>query len=184
MHTRKWITLLVVAVTGLSLDVITKTAAMRLLEFGRGVNVVGEYFQLMLVYNKGALFGLDPRNLLPWFPVNVFFTVMSLIALGILCYIYYKSTVHDRMLRWGVIAIVPGALGNLSDRVLHPARGVVDFIKIGISERIYWPVFNFADIYVTMGIVMILLSSLRIRDHRASHSDDGSEEIPPNDSHG
>jgi len=38
---------------------------------------------------------------------------------------------------------------------------VVDFIRLGISERIYWPIFNMADVYITFGVAFILLSFLR-----------------------
>jgi lipoprotein signal peptidase len=34
---------------------------------------------------------------------------------------------------------MPGALGNLLDRIVRAEKGVVDFIRVGISEEIYWP---------------------------------------------
>jgi signal peptidase II len=168
MKNKSWLLLVVIALGGLILDMATKFAAMHLLQYGRGVPLIGPFVQFMLVYNRGALFGLNPRAFIPGFPVNTFFTIASFAAIALLLCIFSTAGRHDRLLRWGVTLVLPGALGNLSDRILHPEKGVVDFIKIGISEEVYWPIFNFADMYVTFGIALILLSSLRAgpsRDH-------------------
>jgi signal peptidase II len=58
-------------------------------------------------------------------------------------------------MRWGLTLILPGALGNLFDRIVHSQLGVVDFIKIGLSETTFWPIFNMADVYVTIGVGLI-----------------------------
>jgi signal peptidase II len=53
----------------------------------------------------------------------------------------------------GLVLILGGALGNTSDRVI---RGyVVDFIHVP-----HWPVFNFADVWVTVGVALVLWSRL------------------------
>jgi signal peptidase II len=67
---------------------------------------------------------------------------------------------------WGLLIIVPGALGNLFDRVIHSSLGVVDFIRIGISDTVYWPIFNFADAYVTIGVTLVALNFLQEEQRR------------------
>jgi signal peptidase II len=58
-------------------------------------------------------------------------------------------------------AIVSGALGNGADRVL---RGyVVDFIHVSFGTHFDWPIFNVADIAVTVGVALLLLVELRRR---------------------
>jgi signal peptidase II len=151
------------AVTGVCffLDWITKHLAMSALHSGPPVRIVGHYLQLMLVYNKAALFGLDPRHILPFFPLNTFFFIFSIIAITVII-VYFKSIVETNpLIQWGLTIILPGALGNLFDRALHPQLGVVDFIRVGISDRVYWPIFNIADAYVTIGVALILLNLLR-----------------------
>jgi len=150
---------------GLCLDIGTKMAAAANLTPGRQVPVVGDYVSFLLVFNRNAIFGLDPRRLAPWLPLNAVFYVFSVIAMVILIVYFSRIPVGDRLMRWGLALIMPGALGNFWDRALYPKRGVVDFIRLGISPEIYWPIFNCADAYVTVGVALILFCVYR--DERA-----------------
>jgi len=156
----KWAILALIAVVGCVVDIYTKHLAATSLSMGHTVPVVGQYLQFLLVYNKGAIFGIDPRHYVPGIPMNLLFYIFSAIAIVILVVYYRALPKHDAVSHWGVAAILPGALGNLYDRVVHPQLGVVDFIRLGVSERIYWPIFNMADVYVTVGVGLILLSFL------------------------
>jgi signal peptidase II len=153
----RWIFFVGIAIGGFLLDWLTKLGAVHSLAYAQPVPVIGKYFQFMLVYNTGALFGLNPRTWLPGFPVNLFFYIFSAFAV-VLLVLYYKSIRPEkRLLHWGVALVMPGALGNLLDRVMHPARGVVDFLRLGVSDTLYWPIFNLADVYITIGVILILL---------------------------
>jgi lipoprotein signal peptidase len=44
--------------------------------------------------------------------------------------------------------------------VLHAQKGVVDFIKVGLTPDLSWPIFNLADIYVTVGVLLLVLCFL------------------------
>lgn len=153
---KKWLLLLTVTMVGFFLDWFTKYLADSMLDYGNPVRVLGKYVQLMLIYNKGALFGFNPAEFISSFPLNQFFLIFSLIAIAIL-FFYYKSIPrNDVLMHWGVAMILPGAFGNLFDRIIHPSKGVIDFIRIGISDTIYWPVFNLADVYVTVGVAILI----------------------------
>jgi signal peptidase II len=54
---------------------------------------------------------------------------------------------------------MPGVLGNLSDRVIHPSEGVVDFIKMDFYFWPFnpWPTYNIADAYITAGLLLIII---------------------------
>jgi signal peptidase II len=172
---KKWGFLAIIAAVGFIMDVGTKYAAERFLTIACPVSIIGEYVELMLVYNRGAVFGLNPQAIIPGLPLTPFFIIVSGIALGLLFFYYRSLKSSDSMLRWGIALIIPGALGNLSDRILHPQSGVVDFIKIGISREVYWPIFNFADIYVTCGVICLLISFIgdETRRFRQTHQIDG-----------
>lgn len=157
---RKWLLLIIVTVSGFFLDWLTKYMAEARLNFGEPVRVAGEYLQLLLVYNKGALFGFNPGSLISSFPVNPFFIVFTILAIAMLLLYYRSIPGSEAALHWGIMLVIPGALGNLLDRLIHPGKGVVDFIRIGVSEDMYWPIFNFADIYVTVGIVFMIYAFL------------------------
>jgi signal peptidase II len=157
----KWILLISVSLAGLGLDILTKTIATRTLVPGLPVPVFNEFFEFMLLFNRNAIFGINPRVWIPGFPINLFFYVFSTIAIVILVVYYRSCTTGGRPTIWGIALIMPGALGNLYDRVVFPGRGVVDFIKIGLSREIYWPIFNFADIYISVGVGLIILDLIR-----------------------
>ena len=163
----RWWLLVIVAAAGFFLDWWTKNLAARHLFSFETYRLAGDWLELVLVYNKGAVFGLDPRHLIPGFPVNLFFTAFHVLAVIILVayYRYLKSS--DRLMHWALAVILPGALGNLFDRIIHPAQGVVDFIKMDLRVWPFnpWPVYNLADAFVTIGMGLMIVCFI-IEDRR------------------
>ncbi|MBD3345384.1 MAG: signal peptidase II [Chitinivibrionales bacterium] len=157
----KWVLLIVITIVGFLADWYTKYLAETMLRMGKPVEVIGDYLQFILVYNKGMLFGFDPRSIFPGFPLHLFFFIFSTIAVIVLLIYYHHIRVNDLPMRFGLALILPGAIGNLWDRIIHPQKGVVDFIKMGISEDVYWPIYNFADIYVSVGVGILLFCFIR-----------------------
>jgi len=154
----RWIFLAVITVVGFSIDFITKHLAHANLTPGVPRQVIGDYFQLLLVYNKGALFGINPANWIPGMPVNLFFLIFIFCAITFLL-LYYKSLKKNEILmHWGLALVLPGAFGNLFDRIVRPGNGVVDFIRMGIPPDTYWFIYNIADVYITVGVGIMLLS--------------------------
>lgn len=154
----RWWILVIAAAVGLFLDWWTKSLASRHLSPFETVPLVGDWLELVLVYNKGAVFGLDPRQLIPGFPVSLFFTVFHVLAVIVLTVYYFYLKKSDRLMHWALAVILPGALGNLLDRVVHPAQGVVDFIKMDLRVWPFnpWPVYNMADMFVTIGVCLMI----------------------------
>jgi signal peptidase II len=158
----RWWFLILVTAAGFFIDWWTKYLAVRHLSAFEPYRLVGGYLELVLVHNKAAVFGLDPRHIIPSFPVNLFFAVFHVLAVIVLT-VYFRFLKNtDRLMLWAVAVIMPGALGNLVDRLAHPAQGVVDFIKVdvGIWPLNPWPVFNMADAFVTIGVCLMILSFL------------------------
>ena len=79
-----------------------------------------------------------------------------MIVTGLIFYMLIKSTNH--MENWGLTAIIAGALANIVDRTLNGY--VIDFIYLHYKD-FYWPAFNFADIYISVGICVIVLHLLK-----------------------
>jgi signal peptidase II len=154
----QWSLFISITVICFFLDLLSKLWTMNFLHFRPPIRVVGQYLQLMLVYNKGALFGFNPRHYLPWFPLNAFFFVFSILAILVIVVYFSKLRRSEAFMRWGLMLILPGALGNLFDRIIHPGKGVVDFIRVGVSETVYWPIFNLADVYVTIGVALVFIN--------------------------
>ena len=134
-----------------ALDQITKLWIQRTMRLYEQIEVVGDYLRLTFIYNPGAAFGIHVGE----YSRVVFFT-LSLVALIALIWMYWTTPHHDRLRLSSIALICAGALGNLIDRVRSP-RGVVDFLDVGIGGM-RWPVFNVADMAVTIGAVLLAIS--------------------------
>jgi signal peptidase II len=158
----KWFLLVSVTTVGLFLDWATKLWAVSNLQMGVPVKVIGKLGQFLLIYNKAAVFGLDPRKIIPSFPLIPVHFVFSTIA--VLLVVAYFNTLkkNETIMKWGISLVLPGALGNLVDRIFHPGRGVVDFMQIDLQFWPFnpWPIFNMADIYITFGVILICINFL------------------------
>jgi signal peptidase II len=154
----RWQILGIVTCLCFFMDWLSKYLAATYLYGHLPIKIIGNYVQFMLVYNRAALFGIDPRHWIPFFPLNAFFFVFTIIAIAVI--LFYFKILHEKdiLSQIGLILILPGALGNLFDRIVHPAKGVVDFIRVGISDTVYWPIFNLADAYVTVGVILMIIS--------------------------
>lgn len=138
----------------LVLDLATKLVAEATLLRTTGVSVFGEWFQLRLVHNPGAAFGLHLGPYSRW----IFF-VVALVAIVLLTRMSRAAAPGDWFRQLALGLITGGAAGNLIDRIRSP-RGVVDFIDIGVGA-LRWPTFNVADIAVSCGAVALALSLWR-----------------------
>ncbi len=136
------------------LDLVTKAAAEAHLTRVTGVSVFGDWFQLRLVYNQGAAFGLHLGPFSRWF-----FLGFAILAVFVLNALSRSAMPGDRFRQVACGLVTGGAVGNLLDRI-RSARGVVDFIDIGLASY-RWPTFNVADIAVTCGALALALSFWR-----------------------
>ena len=142
------------AVVTVVLDLITQLIAEATLLRTPGIPVFGDWFQLRLVYNQGAAFGLHVGPYSRW----IFFTV-ALVAVFVLSRMSRSSPAGDRFRQLALGLVAGGAIGNLIDRVRSP-RGVVDFLDVGVGA-LRWPTFNVADIAVSCGAIALAISLWR-----------------------
>jgi signal peptidase II len=98
--------------------------------------VAGEVVRLTLTYNRGAAFGIDPGPHGRW--------VLVTLSLGVIA---------------GLALRARGAIGNLIDRI-RSARGVVDFIDLGIGDARLWA-FNVADLGISTGAALLVFALWR-----------------------
>ncbi len=110
-----------------------------------GYVIIDKFFYLTYLENRGAAFGIfqDGR----WF-----FIITTIIASGVMVWYFIKN--NNFLLRVSLMLIVSGGIGNLIDRVF---RGFVvdflDFYPFGYD----FPIFNFADICVTVGVFLFVI---------------------------
>lgn len=140
----------VVTAAVLVLDQLTKLQIQRNMFRGESHSVLGNFFRLTYVHNDGAAFGLDLGG--RW----SFIIVTILVAAFIL--FYYARTERTTLARWALALILGGALGNLADRVR--IGEVVDFLHVSVGA-FSWPIFNVADIGVSVGVALLAIHLFR-----------------------
>jgi signal peptidase II len=158
-----WIAMLVAVV----LDFITKLMAEATL-MRTPISVVGEWFQLRLVHNQGAAFGLHVGPYSRWI-----FLVIALGAVVFLVHMSKTAPAGDRFRQLALGMVAGGATGNLIDRI-RSARGVVDFFDVGIGMH-RWPTFNVADIAVSCGAIALAISLWQEDTRPHPRSESGAE---------
>jgi signal peptidase II len=122
-------------------------------------NVAGNVVRLTLTRNPGAAMSL---SLGPYSRIG--FSVAALLAVVILVRLYLGTPASDRGRAAALALVVGGAAGNLLSR-LTSARGVVDFIDIGVRTWRFWT-FNLADAGITIGAVLLVGAMWREKRER------------------
>ena len=112
---------------------------------------ITSFLDIAHIHNFGISFGFFSGTFSPWI-----FILVGIIVTGVILYMLMKSTNH--MEKWGLTAIIAGALSNIADRTLNGY--VIDFIYFHYKD-FFWPAFNFADIYISLGICVIVLHLLK-----------------------
>lgn len=131
------------------LDACTKQVARQsLLPEHTPHELVGDLLRLTLVYNPGAAFGMSAGPYSRWV-----FTVLAAGAMIVLWRLYRVTPISDRARLLALGLVMGGAIGNLVNR-LWSKRGVVDFLDVGIGSH-RWPTFNFADVGVSIGAILL-----------------------------
>lgn len=138
---------------------------------GSSINVYGDLFKITFIENPGMAFGIE-------FGGKLTLSVFTLIATCLIVYFIYKNKNEGIYFRASLAFILGGAVGNLIDRLFYGSiygyaplfyGKVVDFFHFNIPDftlfgkTFYsWPIFNIADISVTIGFIMILLGYSKI----------------------
>jgi signal peptidase II len=136
------------------LDQVTKAVVLRTMRPYAPVEVLGDFFRLTFIYNTDAAFGLHLGDASRWV-----FMGLAAIAVVVLWMMFRGTSWRDRARLVAIASVTGGAIGNVIDRV-RSSRGVVDFLDFGVGEY-RWPVFNVADIAVTLGALLLAFSLWR-----------------------
>jgi len=132
----------------LIVDQATKALVAASMSPNQSITLVGDLLLLTYIRNPASAFGLQ---LAPsWFNV-----VFGIVASLVISWYLIRLPKREYWPRIALAMIMAGALGNLIDRVRFGE--VVDFIHVGLSSQVVWPIFNVADIGVSAGTVLLML---------------------------
>lgn len=148
-HKKASIVTLILIVILVSIDQISKAAIASKMTLYQKIPVIPGFFDLMYVQNTGAGFSLF-EGFGKWF-----FLILALIALVVIGYFFYKT--KNRQIQFCLTLIFAGAIGNLIDRMR--LGYVIDFFSFDLFGWAF-PVFNIADICISVGFILLVLISL------------------------
>lgn len=109
---------------------------------------INSFLDIVYIQNYGVSFGFLSGLVSYWILVIVGLLVTSLIY-------YLMINSFKRLEKLAYFIVIIGALSNILDRIINTY--VVDFISLHYNN-FYWPAFNLADIYITIGIIMLIIS--------------------------
>ncbi|AGF48237.1 signal peptidase II [Candidatus Kinetoplastibacterium oncopeltii TCC290E] len=142
------------------LDRVTKIYYKNLLYSGSNLKVFS-FLDFTLVYNYGAAFGMlsDQQS---WQRYLLIF-IGIIASIFMLIFLYKldadKNTSNIRI-KFATILILSGTLGNISDRIYHGY--VIDFISMHYND-FYFPVFNIADIMISVGFLFFITNEFMLK---------------------
>lgn len=148
------------AILLIALDQGTKLWAVKSLERIGEIPIIEGVFNLRYVENTGAAFSILQGK-------TAVLTIIPIIACVVIIYVLVSKKIKSKLGTWGISLILAGAVGNLIDRVFRGA--VVDMFDF---ELINFPVFNVADICVTVGAVLFFIYAIFFYDNKAEKKDE------------
>ena len=131
-------------------DILSKYIVFNYIDLYQFIKIT-YFFDITHIHNFGVSFGLFAGTI----PALVL-VIIGLFVTAFVFYLYINSS--EFLERWGLFIIICGAIGNIVDRFINGY--VIDFLYLHINQY-YWPAFNFADIYISIGIIMIIVNMVK-----------------------
>ena len=133
-------------------DRLSKVYLMNLQAAGTDIDFyIFPFLNFHLVWNTGIGFGLAPME------ADIYYHILTLIIIvvniGLIFFLIKSKAIYAYL----IASIIGGALGNLFDRIYYYA--VPDFIDLHLGNY-HWFIFNVADIFITAGIIGLILAEL------------------------
>jgi len=126
------------------LDQIIKYVVVNNLFLGESIKVINNFFSITYVTNDGAAFNILSGN-------KMFFILLGVI---ITIFLINYSKNKPKLERFTYYLLISGIIGNLIDRIIKGY--VIDYLDFNIFGYNF-PVFNFADICITISAIMLLV---------------------------
>ena len=143
---------IIIILTIFFFDRITKIYLINLLASGTDIDLyIYSFLNFYLVWNTGIGFGLASME------TNIYYHILTsiivIINIGLIVFLIKSKGIYTYWLS----LIIGGSLGNLFDRIYYYA--VPDFIDLHLGNY-HWFIFNIADIFITVGIIGLILVEL------------------------
>ena len=142
-------------------DRITKIYLLNLQANGTEIDFyIYPFLNFYLIWNTGIGFGLASME------INIYYHILTLIIVFINIGLIFFLVKFRGVCAYLIALIIGGSLGNLFDRIYYYA--VPDFIDLHIGNY-HWFIFNIADIFITTGIIGLILVELSKKEKISKH---------------
>ena len=138
---------LIISLLIVTFDYIIKLKVKSNMNVGESINVVGNFFKITYIQNKGAAFGMLQEQ-------QSLFLIVELITIVFLFNLFLKT--KDRLTKLSISMVIGGAIGNIVDRLLYGY--VVDMFDF---NGVWSYIFNFTDVCVVLGVGLLTLGIIR-----------------------
>tara|TARA_Y200000002_G_C22243364_1_gene480641 strand:- start:16 stop:507 length:492 start_codon:yes stop_codon:yes gene_type:complete len=118
---------------------------------------LSKYFNIQLIWNDGIAFGLLAFN------DHIYYNFITGIIAIVIIFIFYLMFKTKGIEKYCFMMILGGSLGNIFDRFYYSA--VPDFIDIHY-QNFHWFIFNVADIFITLGVLLIIFVELFLKKNK------------------
>ena len=143
---------LIIILTIFFLDRATKVYLLNLQAKGIDIDFyIYSFLNFYLVWNTGVGFGLASME------ANIYYHILTAIIVIINIALIYFLIKYKGVYSYLLALIIGGSLGNLFDRIYYYA--VPDFLDLHFGN-FHWFIFNVADIFITVGIIGLVLVEL------------------------
>ena len=131
----------------ITFDYIIKLRVKSNMNIGESIKVIGDFFKITYIQNKGAAFGMLQDK-------QIVFLVVGFITIAFLINLFLKT--NDNITKTSISMVIGGAIGNIIDRLLYGY--VVDMFDF---SGVWSYIFNFADVCVVLGVGILALAIIR-----------------------
>ena len=147
----------IIVLLGIAFDQISKVWVRNNFESYIETSIVGDIFTLIKVENTGAFLGMG-SELPETLRVLLLIVVPVIVLVGITVYTYLEKSLDETSII-GFSLIIGGGIGNIFDRIVYGS--VTDFLYLNFGGVLKTGIFNIADLSVTSGMILILISSFK-----------------------
>lgn len=145
--------MIILTILVILVDFFSKYMVSKLMTINETIDLIDNFFRITYVKNTGAAFSIFSNN-------TILVIIISVVIIGFLLFYIYKNKGNNKLENVSYAFILGGAIGNLIDRLVYGY--VIDFLDFEILSYDA-PIFNLADTFIVIGVILFLINTLRSR---------------------
>lgn len=145
--------MIILTILVILVDFFSKYMVSKLMTVNETINLIDNFFRITYVKNTGAAFSIFSNN-------TILVIIISVVVIGFLLFYIYKNKGNNKLENVSYAFILGGAISNLIDRLVYGY--VIDFLDFEILSY-NAPIFNLADTFIVIGVILFLINTLRSR---------------------